>query len=279
MEDYLYAISNILKHQIQLDVSVFDKVFFAKSLEKRMLELSIATYEEYLAYLSSQSLEAIHLHNSLYNTYTEFYRDRVTFAILEEEILPSMIAKKGNKSEIRIWSVGCSTGQEAYSIMMLFNDIIKFYTFDVKIRLFATDISEESLEVAKNGVYSYNSIQNLKIKHVNRYFEHHNDTYTVIPELRKQIAFSYYDVLDANTINPPESIYGNFDLIICCNLLIYYRPLIQQKIIKKLMSNLNTGSYLVLGKIERNLIAEHSLLKSIDTSSGIFLYERRGNQV
>lgn len=279
MDDYLYAIINILKHQIQWDVSVFDKVYFAKALEKRMAELAIATYEQYFAYLSSQPVESTNLCHSIYNTYTEFYRDRVTFAILEEEILPTMIAKKGNKSEIRIWSVGCSTGQEAYSIMMILNDIMEFYKYDAKIRLFATDISEESLEVAKKGSYNYNAIQNLKIKHVNRYFEQHNGTYTVIPELKKQITFLYYDVLDPHTINPPESIYGNFDLIICCNLLIYYRPLIQQKIIQKLMNNLSAGSYLILGKIERNLIAEHSLLKSNDTTSGIYLYERRRNQV
>jgi chemotaxis protein methyltransferase CheR len=178
--------------------------------------------------------------------------------LLEHVILPVLIEEKGKsgRSELRIWSAGCAAGQEAYSIAMLLDELAHKRGIDISFRIFATDTAEAELETAREGVYDDAAVGNVGLKHINTYFARRGEAYMIAAGLRNRIDFSYYDLLDERTSCPPPSIFGEFDLIMCCNVLYYYRSDIRQCILNKLGQCLARGGYLVTGYAEKGIV-EH----------------------
>ncbi len=251
MDEAVRFISN----ELATDISVYDESFLKKAIEKRFERTSCATLPAYLDYLSKNRDESKVLLNSLNIRYSEFFRAPLAFAILEHVILPGLIAdKRSGASEIRIWSAGCAGGQEAYSVAMILNEIAGDKGAEIPFRIFATDISEESLESARQGVYDSRSVQNVTVKYLTKYFNQHVGLYEIDSKLRERIEFSQYDLLDNRSCCPPASIFGGFDLVICSNLLFYYRPDIQRLILNKIGRSMTLNGYLVSTESERAIV-------------------------
>jgi chemotaxis protein methyltransferase CheR len=264
-----------MKQTYGRDLSIYDKAFLMKSLERRWIETKVNNVNEYCDYIEKNNSEADVFYKSLHITFSQFFRDSVTFATLEQNVLPSIISCKPEGSEIRIWSAGCSNGQEAYSIAMLISDFAEAMGTKIRFRIFATDISNEALDMARAGVYNQNEVRNVKLKQLNKYFTKQGKNYTSIPKLREFINFSTYNLLDLSTANPPESIYGDFDIVICCNLLIYYKSDLQQVIIKKLQQAMSASGYLITGEAEKNLVENVTKLSWITTPTAVFKNNKR----
>lgn len=203
-------------------------------------------------------------------SYSEFFRETIAYAILEQVILPQIVKKKRVEREIRIWSAGCANGQEAYSMAILLSDLIESSGRNIRFRIFATDISEEALINGRAGVFSENAVQNVKVKHLNKYFIKEGKSYTVIPKLKQYIHFANYDLLDRSTINLPESIYGDFDIVICGNVLIYYKEDAQKAIINKLLLAMAEDGYLVVGETEKFLVENATKLQVVNPNTSVF---------
>ena len=243
------------------EISCYDESFLVKSLEKRLAATSCATIADYCEYLSVHDGEAEEFARSLNITYSEFFRNPLTFDVLEQRVLPALIEEKLElgRSEIRIWSAGCAAGQESYSIAILLDELISARKIPLSFRIFASDISDESLASARRGVYDAAALQNVKLKHIQSCFESHNGSYLIDGRLQQKIEFSYYDLLDTRSSCPSGSIYGDFDIVFCSNLLFYYRPEIWQLILKKVCCALSRGGYLVTGEAERAIVERTSL--------------------
>ena len=240
------------------DLSPYNEAFLIKSIDKRLAATGIRAPEDYGRYLSESAVEATTLFDSLNIPYSEFFRNPLAFALLEQLCLPCLIEekKRSGQPEIRIWSAGSAAGQEAYSIAILMDEITAQNANAVAFRIFATDISEPDLLLAKTGVFHAGAVQNVRLKHIRKYFIQEGETYAVIPGLRERIDFSFYNLLDERYACPPTSIYGEFDLIVCSNLLFYYRPPIRQYILNKVHRCLSSNGYLVTGEAEREIVAK-----------------------
>lgn len=255
----------------QIDISVYDPAFLEKTLNNRLTELELDSLSEYVQYLDSKPDETGILHHRLINSYSEFFRNPITFAYLEKIILPLLFErmKKGKAGEIRIWSAACAAGQEAYSLAMLCCEQAKSNQQLSNCRIFATDISSIELDVAQKGEYPAEALGKVTLQRVQTYFLKQNESYAIQPTLKKVIDFSVFDLLSENGSSPPASIYGNFDLVFCSNLLFYYKPEIREIILEKVGKSLARGGYLVTGETEIDIIKENGY-REIFANSAIF---------
>jgi chemotaxis methyl-accepting protein methylase len=253
------------------DISRYDESFLLKSLEKRLAATSRPTVADYCEYLSRHDGEAEQFFRSLNITYSEFFRNPLTFAVLEQRVLPGLIQEKqeSGTAEIRVWSAGCAAGQESYSVAILLDELLTARKSPLSFRIFATDISEKCLEFARCGVYDAGAVQNVRLRHIQSCFEAGHGSYLVARRLRERVAFSFYDLLDERSSSPPGSIYGDFDLIFCSNLLFYYKPDTQRFIMEKLCNALSHGGYLMTGEAERAIVERTNLLE-IFTMSAVY---------
>ncbi|MFZ2961083.1 MAG: CheR family methyltransferase [Candidatus Ozemobacteraceae bacterium] len=260
------------------DISMYDEPFLEKTLSKRVMFVSAQTLRDYLNLLAENGREAEELSRLLVIAYSEFFRNPLTFGILEQVILPALMqvpkedhsGGQADHPEIRIWSAGCAAGQEAYSLAILLCELATISGNSRGFRIFATDRSGAELAAAKKGMYNASDVQNIRLKHLRAFFTPIGDRWEVIPRLRDHIDFSNYDLLDEKTQSPPRCIFGGFDLIFCSNLLFYYRSEIRQFVLKKMFKSLSPGGFFVTGEAERAMIEPMDRLRPIFPSVAIF---------
>lgn len=266
-----------ISQKLGFDVSVYDETFLKKSLEKRLTRTSCVTLSAYLDYLSDNEEEAKAFSSSLNITYSEFFRGALAFAILEKMILPALMGeKRSGASEIRIWSAGCAGGQEAYSVAMILNELAGEKDPEIPFRIFATDISEESLEIARRGIYDSKSVQNVTLRYLLKYFDQRAELYVIDPKLRERIEFSQYDLLHDSSCCPPASIFGNFDLVICSNVLFYYSHDLRKFILNKIGRSLTQSGYLLTTEAERGIVQQAEAFRAISVPATFFQrFDRR----
>lgn len=264
-------ITRLLVQTQGVDVSKYNITFLDRAIEKRMIENGCETANAYIFLLEHSNTEIKILLNSLNINYSEFFRNPFTFSVLEHLILPSLNLKNGENKlkEIRVWSAACASGQEAYSLAILLEELNINKYVKSNYRIFATDQSELHLNEARIGQYSSVSLDNLNLKRINKWFSKKDDTYTLNSELKRNIDFSVFDLLNENHCNPPSSIYGDFDLVVCANLLFYYRPLYQKKILEKASESLSNRGFLITGETERDILLSHKF-REVYPYSAIF---------
>jgi chemotaxis methyl-accepting protein methylase len=223
-----------------------------------------------MARVPDESRQLVH---QLKNSYSEFFRNPLTFSMLEQVVLPRIFDEKGNNhsGEIRIWSAGCASGQESYSLAMLLDDFKDTRSSEVCYRTFATDNSVVEIESAKKGVYDFKSVKNTKLEFAEKYFRHHNESYQLDSKLMEQVDFSVYDLLDKESSSPPASIYGDFDLIMCCNVLFYYQPEVQQMILQKFHRSLKHGGFFITGEAETQIVNSSGGFRLYAAPAAIFV--------
>ena len=258
-----------------LDVSIYNETFLAKSVQRRQTATAIKEFVDYIRHLSENRLEAEFFFKSLNISHSTFFRNPLTFSLLEQVVFPALFAQKktSGQRELRIWSAGCAAGQEAWSVAILLAELSAVQDKPVSYRIFATDHSEAELALARSGVYPVDALGNIRLRQLDGYFSRQGETYAIATSLKEKVEFSRYDLLDETSSSPAESIYGDFDLILCCNVLYYYRPEFQQMIIDKLLGNMAKGGYLVTGETERQIVSTGSGLNAISPSASIFQHK------
>ncbi|PKL21976.1 MAG: hypothetical protein CVV48_05155 [Spirochaetae bacterium HGW-Spirochaetae-4] len=275
MDNELGEIVQIAASVYGSDISKYDDMFLNQVVEKRFAFANVANISEYVQYVSNNPDEAGALLQSLNITHTDFFRNPLTFAHLEQWIFPSILEGKPEASELRIWSAGCSSGQEPYSIAMLVENIHTRKSRSLRYRIIATDISGSALIQASKGEYREDEIQRIRVKDLRDFFIKTGDTYTVSDRLKQHVGFSTYDLLDTRYSCPQESIFGNFDLVVCSNMLFYYKPNHQQYIVRKLIDSMDRFGYLVTGEAERHIVENFNELYQVAPPSPIYK-KRRG---
>ena len=253
------------------DVSCYDLFFLLRSRDRRMQSMGCESPTLYALILEQNSVEAKNLYQSLRVGYSLFFRDALTFALLEQRILPELVDQheKQGQAGLRIWSAGCSTGQEPWSIAILLDEL-QATKPHLNWRIFATDLDIADLEKARAGSYSAAEIGNIRLRYIESAFHKNELYYTIEQRLQDRVEFSPYDLLDETTSSPPNSIFGDFDLIICCNVLLYYRAEQQRQILGKLMQGLSPRGYFITGETERQLVARETSMRELMPGVPIF---------
>lgn len=246
-------------HLSYADTDRYDESFLLRSIQSRMHEIHCHEPEEYGKLLSESSDETSHFLSSLQINYSEFFRNALTFSVLERIILPSLIRtnKETNRKEIRIWSAACASGQEPYSAAMLLEELKTGSNEKINYRIFATDQNETLVNEARRGHFSDDAIYNLTLRRIKQWFTKHGNTYTVKQELRNTMDFSVFDLLSEQLSCPPTSIFGDFDLVFCSNLLFYYKNDYRESILEKAGGCLASGGYLITGESEREILKRY----------------------
>jgi chemotaxis methyl-accepting protein methylase len=268
----------LLQEAHGLDLSPFDAAFLDKSAEARREEGGFASVAALTEHLTQHRAAAEAFCRSLRIGYSEFFRSPLAFAVLEKLVLPGLVAEKGacGRGEIRVWSAGCAAGQEAWSVAMLLECAVRAGEQPTSYRIFATDQSDVDLTLASAGVYGSEAVGNVRLRHLDAFFSRQGESYAVAPRLRERVDFSAYDLLDERSASPASSIYGDFDLILCCNLLFYYRPGIRQRMLDKFFRALSPGGYFVTGEAERGAVSRQKGFRPVAPPSSVF--QKRGKQ-
>ncbi len=249
----IQPISDFLMQSQGINISTFENAYLEKTIHKRIILSKCESIEDYCNLLKQDSTEGNLLIASLQNNYSEFFRNALTFAVLEHIVLPNLVQKKRGK-EIRIWSAACAQGQEVYSIAMLLEELRNANNARFKYRIFATDKCDEQVYKAEIGKYPASALNNINFKRAENWFTKQKDVFTIKPELKAYIDFSVFDLLGKNSGSPSTSIFGDFDIIFCANLLFYFNPITREQIVNKISRTISDGGYLTTGEAEREIL-------------------------
>jgi two-component system CheB/CheR fusion protein len=245
VENALNKIFILLRAQTGHDFSQYKPTTILRRIERRMAVHQIDTLEEYLKYFQQTPVEVEALFGDLLIGVTNFFRDPDAFKVLEEQVIPRLFADKSLDGMIRIWSAGCSTGEEAYSLAIMLAEYQKVLKQRVKVQVFATDIDSRAIAVARAGIYPSSIAANISPERLSRFFvaEPDGSTYRIHKSIRDMLVFSEQNVIK----DPP---FSKLDLISCRNLLIYMSGDLQKKLIPLFHYALNPGGFLFLGTSE-----------------------------
>jgi len=232
-----------IKKNYGLDFGKYKRNTLLRRMEKRINHLQLKNIAEYNHYLDETPSEVLHLKDDFLIGVTEFFRDHQAFELLKTKVIPKLLAKKNKYETLRIWVAGCSTGEEVYSLAILIDQYIQSRQLSQEFKIFASDVKVDSLDIASQGRYPKNKVQDIDDSILENYFIPLSGEYQIIERMRERIVFSRHDVLS----DPP---FIRVDLISCRNLLIYIDPPAQQKILTEFHFALNSGGVLFLGSSE-----------------------------
>ncbi|MBU8848831.1 MAG: protein-glutamate O-methyltransferase CheR [Desulfobacterales bacterium] len=264
MNNEINKILSYLKKNRGFDFSGNRPDVIKRRITNRLTDTKCTDYEQYLSYLQNNPKELDFLIDVLTINVSRFFRNTLTFEYIADILLHDIIAQKSvaNDTTLRIWSAGCATGEEPYSVAILINELIKKEKLNIKLNIFATDIDKKSLKNAKAGNYHFESIKDIKYHILKKYFTIKDECYFLNPEIKDLVSFYAYDMLDKKTYVPAESVFGDFDLVFCRNLLIYFQNDYQNLIFEKLYRSLAKKGHLILGEAEVPLIKyQRSLIR------------------
>ena len=258
-------ISKILarvRAETEHDFSHYKSSTVQRRIKRRMHVTHAKSFSDYLHIIKENREEADHLYKDLLITVTQFFRDPDSFEVLKDTIISELFEGKQSDDELRIWVPGCATGEEAYSIAMLLLEYSQQHDFPPKIQIFATDVDEDALKIARRGVYPESIAADILPKRLDRFFIKEGYEYMVKEELRNIILFARHNLLGS----PP---FSKLDLISCRNLLIYLDKDLQSEVFNIFHYALNAEGILFLGKSDSNLEGT-DLFTTIDNKHRIY---------
>ena len=237
---HIYA---VLKKVRGIDFTHYKRTTVLRRIERRMVVTHSMSLAEYARVLDNNPEEVNVLVKEILIGVTNFFRDPAFFEKLKEKALYPIVQNAKEDEPIRVWSAGCSTGEEAYSLAILFQEILEEMHIKRDIKIFATDIDVQAIEQAGKGVFSESIMEDVSPERLARFFIKRNDQYAISKNIRRMIIFAPHNMLS----DPP---FGKLDLISCRNVMIYFQPVLQRSLFAIFHSALKNGGYLFLGKSE-----------------------------
>lgn len=242
-DDDLGRLLDQLRATNGVDFNAYKRPTILRRLQSRLTATGQRTIGEYARFIEANPAEAQRLASSFLIKVTAFFRDPKVFAHLRDAVLPDLLEAARLSGELRIWSAGCATGEEAYSLAILVSEALASERKPVEVRIFATDVDEAALAFARRGVYSRAALKGLSAAQRTRYFVETDGECEVVNAIRRMVVFGQHD-LGARAPFP------RIDLILCRNVLIYFTAELQEQALTVFANSLRAGGRLVLGKSE-----------------------------
>jgi two-component system, chemotaxis family, CheB/CheR fusion protein len=238
----LPSILSVLHDRFEYDFADYKRPTLLRRTQRRMSLRNVDDFDAYAKLVREDAKEAAALYRDLMINVSSFFRDPKAWEELEQQVIEPLVARRESGDEIRVWSAGCATGEEAYTIGMALLEKIELSGKRIKPQIFATDVSD-SLDVARAGMYPETIEAQLSAERLAKFFIRRDSTYEVKKHLRDLIVFARHNVIS----DPP---FSRMDIIICRNLLIYIEPDTQRKILGMFNFALRDGGTLFLGSAE-----------------------------
>ncbi|MCX6305943.1 MAG: PAS domain-containing protein [Bacteroidetes bacterium] len=256
----------LLRHQTGNDFSMYKKNTVYRRIERRMGIHKIDKISSYLKFLQENPKEVDILFKELMIGVTNFYRDPLVWEKLKERVIPGIIADHQGGSVLRAWVPGCSTGEEAYSLAIVFKEALEKTDphGGFSLQIFATDLANEAIEIARKGVFPENIAANISPQRLSRFFIKTDEGYRINTEIREMIVFAQHNII----MHPP---FTKLDILSCRNLLIYLDSELQKKLLGLFYYSLNPKGIMLLGSAETPGTQSH-LFTPVD--SKLKIYER-----
>ncbi len=241
--DLMSQIFTILKDVTNVNYAYYKQTTILRRIERRLVLTHSRNLREYVNYLSNNPEEARLLAKEVLIGVTSFFRDADYFEVLKERVITNLVKNARQGDQIRVWVAGCSTGEEAYSIAILFSEVMEELGMRRDVKIFATDLDSDAIMQANRGIYGDNIIEDVSLNRLSRYFTRKGNKYVIRHDIRKMIIFAQHNVFQ----DPP---FGKLDLISCRNLLIYFQTTLQRSLFAIFHMALNDGGTLFLGRSE-----------------------------
>ena len=242
------------------DFTGYKRPSLMRRVTKRMETVNIDDFTEYIDYLEVHPDEFASLFNTILINVTSFFRDPPAWECLMESALPRLL--KGPGSPIRVWSAGCSSGEEAYTVAIVLAEALGTKEFQRRVKIYASDADEDALTVARQASYTVKELQAVREELREKYFDKVNGRYIFKPDLRRSVIFGRHDVLQ----DAPMS---RLDLLVCRNTLMYFNAEAQGRILARFNYALNENGLLFVGKAEM-LLVHTALFSPVDLKYRIF---------
>ncbi|WP_210584087.1 CheR family methyltransferase [Streptomyces sp. GESEQ-35] len=225
------------------DFTGYKRSTLTRRIHKRMTDVGSGSYLDYQDLLETNAEEFGALFNTILINVTSFLRDPDAWAFLQHDVVPELLAALTPDEEIRVWSAGCSSGEEAFSLVIMFAEALGLEECLRRVKVYATDVDEEALREARAGLYQPKSLEALPVDLREKYFEQNGTQFSFRPDLRRRVIFGRHDI----TRDAPIS---RLDLLVCRNTLMYFNTEAQTQIVDRFHFALRPGGVLFLGKAE-----------------------------
>ncbi|MBV9362523.1 MAG: PAS domain-containing protein, partial [Betaproteobacteria bacterium] len=260
------ALLQFLQQQRGFDFTGYKRPSLMRRVQRRMQIAGVEGFDSYIDYLEVHPEEFAQLFNTILINVTSFFRDDAAWEYLRKETIPQLLGSKGAQDQVRIWSAGCASGQEAYSLAISFAEAMGAEDFRDRVKVYGTDADEEALNQARLAGYSEKDLEGVDPTLVQRYFERQNGRFVFRPDLRRAVIFGRHDIVQDAPIS-------RLDLLVCRNTLMYFNAETQSKILQRFHFALNGDGnghgYLFLGRAEM-LLSHGSLFTPLNLKCRVF---------
>ena len=257
------ALIEYLRNNRGFDFSGYKRSSLQRRMGKRMQSLRIECYSDYLDYLEVHPDEFILLFNTILINVTGFFRDTAAWEFLAAEVIQRLITGKQPHEPIRVWSAGCASGEEAYTLAIVFAEALGLESFRQRVKIYATDADEEALVQARQASYSARDLQPVSPELRSKYFEEVGNHFVFRPDLRRAVIFGRHDLVQDAPIS-------RMDLLVCRNTLMYFNAETQSRILTRFHFALNDTGVLFLGKAEM-MLTRANLFNPVHLKHRIFV--------
>lgn len=267
-EETLSHIYTILKNASGIDFTYYKRSTILRRIERRMLVTHTSSLPEFARLLGDSQEEVNTLVKEILIGVTNFFRDPAFFEKLKYNAIYKIVERAKEDEPIRVWSAGCSTGEEAYSIAILFQEAMDELQVKRDVKIFATDVDSRAIEQAGKGIFSENIIDDVTPDRLAKFFLKVGDQHHISKSIRRMIVFATHNMFS----DPP---FGKLDLISCRNVMIYFQPVMRRGLFAIFHSALKNGGFLFLGKSET--AGEYvNLFKPVCSAEKIYLHKAEG---
>jgi two-component system, chemotaxis family, CheB/CheR fusion protein len=260
-QDSYKKILLLLRDHSGVDFSLYKSTTIQRRISRRLMLNKQNTPDGYARFLRGNGKELDSLYSDVLISVTSFFRNPETFEVLERRVLPELLKQRGDEP-LRCWVLGCSTGQEAYSIAMAFSEAAEKTPGARSLQIFATDLNASLLDKARRGLYAKSVADDISPQRLRRFFVEEDGGYRIIKPLREMVVFARQNLI----ADPP---FSRLDLVSCRNLLIYLEPSLQKKAIPTFHYALKPGGFLLLGASE-SISGYGDLFEPVDKKHKIY---------
>src|SRR5499427_3050954 len=237
------ALLDYLKGTRGFDFTAYKRSSLMRRIQKRLQALTIASYDDYQAYLEAHPEEFPLLFNTILINVTSFFRDPEAWGYLTSQIVPTIMAHSRPESAIRVWSSGCASGEEAYTLAMILAEQMGIEAFRRRVKIYASDGDEDALMQARHATYAASQVEDVPPDLLARYFERVDDRYVFHKDVRRSIIFGRHDLVQDAPIS-------RVNLLVCRNTLMYFTRETQAKVLNRFHFALRNGGFLFMGRAE-----------------------------
>ncbi|MBF0328786.1 MAG: PocR ligand-binding domain-containing protein [Nitrospirae bacterium] len=241
--DSLSKILAVIRDRTGIDFSSYRPTTVVRRIERRISINHISSIEDYVNFVAKSFNESLTLAKELLIGVTRFFRDTEAYDTVKNIVIPAICEKTKQNETLRVWCVGCSTGEEAYSLAILFSEHLDSIQKKLDIKIFATDVDKDAIEYAGVGIYPESIVADISADRLKRFFVQADIGWRVNEKIRRMVVFAAHNI----TSDPP---FSKIEFVSCRNLLIYFKPEIQKKVLSSLSFSLNCDGYLFLGNSE-----------------------------